>query len=216
MTSDRPPLVIMGAGGHAKVVIDMLLERDEYRLAGCVTHEPGAAEILGVPVLGDDEALAGVYASGVRHAFVAVGNNRVRADRLQHVRALGFTVVNAISRHAIVSTRVTLGAGVAIMPGAVINVDSVVEDGAIINTGATVDHDCRIGAFAHIAPGTHLAGNVTVGEGTFLGVGTAVIPRCAIGAWTMIGAGSAVVRNIGDHVTAVGVPARVIKTGGRS
>ena len=93
MTSDRPPLVIMGAGGHAKVIIDMLLERDEYRLAGCVTHEPGAAEILGVPVLGDDEALADVYASGVRHAFVAVGNNRVRADRLQHVRALGFTVV---------------------------------------------------------------------------------------------------------------------------
>lgn len=214
MSSDRVPVIVMGAGGHAKVIIDMLLQSAEYRLAGCVTHEPGATEVMGLPVIGDDDTLGTVYASGVRHAFVAIGNNRVRADRMHYARSIGFTIVNAISGHAIVSSRATLGAGVAIMPGAVINVDTVVEDGAIINTGATVDHDCRIGKFAHIAPGTHLAGNVTVGEGAFLGVGTAVIPRRAIGAWTTIGAGSAVVRDIGDHVTAVGVPARVITTTG--
>jgi UDP-perosamine 4-acetyltransferase len=217
MTNDRSPLIVIGGGGHAKVIVDMLIERAEYWLAGCITHEADAADVLGLPILGDDDALAGVYASGVRHAFVAIGNNRVRADRLQYARAIGFTIVNAISSYAILSTRVRLGAGIAIMPGAVINVDSVVEDGAIINTGATVDHDCRIGACAHIAPGTHLAGNVTVGEGAFLGIGTAVIPRRTIGAWATIGAGSAVVRDIGEGVTAVGVPARVIKaTDGRS
>jgi UDP-perosamine 4-acetyltransferase len=212
MTNDRSPLVVMGAGGHAKVIVDMLLERAEFWLAGCITHETDVTDVLGLPILGGDDALSRVFASGVRHAFVAIGNNRVRADRMQHARGIGFTIVNAISRHAIVSSRVTLGAGIAIMPGAVINVDTVVGDGAIINTGATVDHDCRIGAFAHIAPGTHLAGNVTVGEGAFLGVGTSVIPRRAIGSWTTIGAGSAVVRDIGEGVTAVGVPARVTRT----
>lgn len=211
MTRDDAPVIVMGAGGHAKVIIDMLLDRDEQRLAGCVTFDTGAADVLGLPILGNDDALGRLFASGLRHVFVAIGDNRVRAERLRHVRALGFTVVNAISRHATVSPRVTLGQGVAIMPGAVINVDTVVEDGAIINTGATVDHDCRIGACAHIAPGSHLAGNVTVGAGTFLGVGTSVIPRRSIGAWSTIGAGSAVVRDIGDRVTAVGVPARVIK-----
>jgi UDP-perosamine 4-acetyltransferase len=211
MTADGAPVILLGSGGHAKVIIDMLLDRNDCRLAGCVTFETDAADLLGLPILGNDDALGGLFASGLRHVFVAIGDNRVRAERLKHVRGLGFTIVNAISRHATVSSRATLGQGVAIMPGAVINVDTIVEDGAIINTGATVDHDCRIGACAHIAPGTHLAGNVTIGEGTFLGVGTSVIPRRAIGAWSTIGAGSAIVRDIGDRVTAVGVPARVIK-----
>jgi len=211
MTRDDAPVIVMGAGGHAKVIIDMLIDRNDCRLAGCVTNETGAADLLGLPRLGNDDDLARLLASGLGRVFVAIGDNRVRAERLQHVRGLGFTIVNAISRHAIVSARATLGVGVAIMPGAVINVDAIVSDGAIINTGATVDHDCRIGLCAHIAPGTHLAGTVTVGEGTFVGVGTSVIPRRSIGAWSTIGAGSAVVRDIGDGVTAVGVPARVIR-----
>jgi len=211
MTRDDAPVILMGSGGHAKVIIDMLVDRGDIRIAGCVTVDTDAADLLGLPILGNDDALGDLHASGLRHVFVAIGDNRVRAERMQHVRALGFTIVNAISRHAIVSARARLGQGVAIMPGAVINVDAVVEDGAIINTGATVDHDCRIGACAHIAPGAHLAGHVTVGTGTFLGVGTSVIPRRTIGAWSLIGAGSAVVHDIGDRVTAVGIPARVIK-----
>ncbi len=207
----RTAVVIIGAGGHAKVVIDMLQERGEFELTGCVSADPDFRAILDVPVLGGDDALPRILSSGVRHAFVAIGENRLRAALTLHVLGLGFSVVNAISRHAVVSRRATLGAGIAIMPGASINVDTIVADGAIINTGATVDHDCRIGAYAHLGPGTNLAGTVVVGEGAFLGAGCCVIPGCAVGAWSTVGAGAAVVRDVAERVTAAGVPARVLK-----
>jgi UDP-perosamine 4-acetyltransferase len=201
------PVVIVGAGGHAKVIIDLLQERGEIELAGCVSRESG--EVLGLPWLGDDDALPGILASGLRRAFVAIGDNRLRSELLRRLTGLGFAMVNAISSQAVVSRRAALGTCVAVMPGAVVNVDTIVEDGAIINTSAHVDHDCRIGACAHIGPGTALAGNVTIGEGAFLGVGSRVIPRRTVGAWSTLGAGAVVVRDIPSHVTAVGVPARV-------
>jgi UDP-perosamine 4-acetyltransferase len=205
----RPRVVVIGAGGHAKVVLDILIDRGDVDLAGCVTAESHAAALLGVPILGSDDVLPGVLAGGVTHAFVAIGENRVRATLQRRVVTLGFSLVNAISRHAVLSARVTLGSGIVIMPGAVINVDTVIGDGAIVNTAASVDHDGQIGAFAHIGPGSTLAGNVTVGEGAFLGAGTTVIPRRTIGAWTTAGAGAVIVRDLPDGVIAVGVPARI-------
>jgi UDP-perosamine 4-acetyltransferase len=207
VTATDERVVIIGGGGHAKVIIDMLQERGEVELAGCVSRESG--NVLGLSWLGDDDALPTLRASGLRRAFVAIGDNRLRADLMRHVTSLGFSLVNAISSQATISRRAILGSGVAIMPGAIVNVDSTVDDGAIINTAAHLDHDCRIGSCAHIGPGCSLAGNVTIGEGAFLGVGTAVIPRRTVGAWSMVGAGAVVVRDIPPHVTAVGVPARV-------
>ena len=204
-----PRTVVLGSGGHAKVVLDILLDRGEVDLAGCVTADAGISSLLGVPVLGADDALPGLLSSGVTHAFIAVGENRVRAKLQRRVQSLGFSLVNAISTHAVLSTRVKMGLGIVIMPGAVVNVDTIVGDGAIINTGATVDHDGHIGAFAHIGPGSSLAGNVTVGEGAFLGAGTTVIPQRSIGAWTTAGAGAVIVKDLPDGVVAVGVPARV-------
>lgn len=205
----RPRTVVIGAGGHAKVVLDILLARRDVDLVGCVTAETGATTLLDVPILGGDEVLPRVLADGVTHAFVAIGENRVRARLQRRVQDSGFLLINAISRHAVLSDRVTLGTGIVVMPGAVINVDTVVGDGAIINTGASVDHDGNIGAFAHIGPGSTLAGNVTVGEGAFLGAGTTVIPRRSIGAWTTAGAGAVIVNDLPEGVIAVGVPARV-------
>ena len=208
MTS-RPRVVVIGGGGHAKVVLDILIDRADVELAGCVTAVTTVSTVLGVPVLGADDVLPAVAASGVTHAFVAVGENRLRAKLQRHVTELGFSLINAISRSAVLSARVNLGTGIAIMPGAIVNVDTTIGDGAIINTGASVDHDGAIGAFAHIGPGSTLAGNVTVGEGTFLGAGTTVIPRRTIGAWTTSGAGAVVVQDLPGGVLAVGVPARV-------
>lgn len=208
MTAARPAVVIIGAGGHAKVIVDILEERQEFELAGCIS--PDASALLGLPVLGGDEALPRILSSGIRHAFVAIGSNRVRAERMRHAVQLGFSIVNAVSGSATVSRRATLRTGVAIMPGAVVNVDTVVEDGAIINTGATVDHDCRIGAYAHIGPGATLAGTVIVGEGAFLGAGSCVIPLRTVGAWSTVGAGAVVVRDVPERVTTAGVPARIL------
>jgi sugar O-acyltransferase (sialic acid O-acetyltransferase NeuD family) len=99
-----------------------------------------------------------------------------------------------------------------ILPSATVNIDSVVGNHVILNTSSSVDHDCRIGDYAHIAPGCHLGGGIIVGEGTFLGVGTSVVPGVRIGRWSVIGAGAVVTKDLQDNCTAVGVPARVIKT----
>jgi UDP-perosamine 4-acetyltransferase len=204
-------VVVIGGGGHAKVIIEILQDAGLFEVAGCTA--PGReTRVLDVPVLGDDSQLPRIYASGVRNAFVGIGDNRLRRALAQNVLAVGFNLVNAISPRAALSRRVETGVGVAVMAGAVINACCRLGDGCIINTGATVDHDCAIGDWAHIAPGTNLAGCVTVGEGAFLGIGSRVIPKITLGAWTTVGAGAVVIRDLPAAVTAVGVPARI--TGG--
>ena len=200
-------VVILGGGGHAKVVIDILEQAAEFAIAGFLSPAEQPDEICGYRRLGSDGALDEVLRSGVASAFVASGDNQRRMDSIALVRRHGFTLVNAISPAAMVSPRATLRAGIAVMPGAVINAGSLVEDGAIVNTNATVDHDCVVGAGAHVAPGTTLAGCVRLGDGVFLGTGSSVIPGIAIGSWTTVGAGAVVVADLPDHVVAVGVPA---------
>lgn len=203
--------VILGAGGHAKVVIDILRESGTLELAGCL-HQGGAGHaVSGIPVLGDDSLLPALLAGGTRHIFVALGDNALRLRMIDYVLSLGFTLLTAVSRHAVLSPSVEVGAGAAVMPGAVINADSLVGEGAIVNTGATVDHDCVLGRMSHVGPGSSLAGNVRIGAGSFLGTGTRVIPRIQIGEWSVTGAGAVVVADIPDRVLSVGVPARIVK-----
>ena len=101
------------------------------------------------------------------------------------------------------------------MPGAVVNALAHLERGVIVNTHASIDHDCRIGAFAHVAPGVALAGDVTVGEGALIGIGAAVVPGRTIGAWSTVGAGASVVGDVAPGETVVGVPARPLRRGQR-
>jgi UDP-perosamine 4-acetyltransferase len=203
-------LVVIGGGGHAKVIIEILQETGEFQLAGCTVSESAERSVLGVPVLGGDSELPGVLAAGVRYAFVAIGSNHLRRRLAAAVQEMGFRLANAVSPRAVVSPSAAVGRGVAVMAGAVINACSTLGDGCIVNTGATVDHDCRLGDWSHIAPGTNLAGNVSIGEGSFLGTGCRVIPGISIGEWTTVGAGATVIHDLPPRVTAVGVPARVL------
>lgn len=203
--------VIIGAGGHAKAIVDILRLDPHVELVGCIGHDR-AATVLGLPVLGGDELLPELLKQGIRHAFVAIGNNARRHALAKHAEALGFELVNAISPRAYLASGVTLGTGVAIMPGCVIQPDNRIGSYSIINTGATVDHDGNIGIACHIAPGCHLSGNVTVGDESFLGTGTSVIDGMRIGEGCMIGAGAAVIRPIPSFSLAVGVPAVVKRT----
>jgi UDP-perosamine 4-acetyltransferase len=205
-------IVIVGAGGHAKVIIEILEECGRFEIAGCTSADAGQRELLDIPVLGDDSILPGLREAGVHCAFVALGDNRARWKKAQELAEMGFTLVNAVSPRAIVSRRAILGRGVAVMPGAVINVLTRIEDGAIVNTGATVDHECHLGGFSHVGPGSSLAGCVSVAEGAFLGAGTCVVPGVSIGSWSVIGAGSVVISDIGEFVTAVGAPAAIINS----
>lgn len=206
-------VVVVGAGGHAKVCVE-LLRAMGMQVDYCIGGGDGgaAATCVGVPVLQGDEHIGRLREEErYQYAFVAIGANRLREKLAAKVIAQGYRLVNAISPLAMISPSARLGNGVAIMAGATVNADSAIADLAIINTGATVDHDCRIGRAVHIAPQCGLAGNVTVGDGSMLGIGCKVIPEQTIGANVVLGAGSVVISSIPDGVTAVGVPARIIR-----
>jgi UDP-perosamine 4-acetyltransferase len=203
--------VLVGSGGHAKVIIDILRHNPEVELAGCTSSDPECREVMGLPVLGTDAVLPSLLQAGVTQAFVAIGDNRARVRVAREVAGLGFFIINAIHPCTTIAPSVKLGKGIAVMAGVVINPDTMVADYAVVNTGATVDHDGSLGEGCHLAPGTHLAGNVSIGAGAFLGVGCSAIPEVSVGDWSVVGAGAAIVADIPAKVLALGVPARVIK-----
>lgn len=201
-------VVIVGGGGHAKVVIESLRAAGKA-VAAVIDADPTARSVAGVPVVGDDTALPGLRDQGLDEAFVAIGDNRLRARLAQGLIEQGFVLVNAIHPSAVISPSARLGHGVAVMAGAVINAEVQIGDLAIINTGAVIDHDCRLGAACHLGPASALAGGVSLGARSFLGVGTRVIPNMTIGADVVVGAGAVVVRDLPDAVVAIGVPAKI-------
>lgn len=204
------PTIIIGSGGHAKVIVDILNSGGEYNAIGFTDpHRKG--KIMNLPILGDDSILNELFNNGISHAFVALGDNRIRLEISNKIRSMGFNLINVISPHALLSKTVQIGVGIAVMPGVVVNAETKIGDISILNTGVTIDHDCSIGIAAHIAPGCHLAGCVTIEEGVFLGVGTNIIPEICIGEWTIIGAGSTVINDIPSCSVAVGLPAKKIK-----
>ncbi len=205
----KDKLVVLGSGGHARVLLDIAETCGEFEVVGCIARECKSSE-LAVPYLGDESHLPLLFADGVRRAFVAIGDNADRQQVTARVLALGFDLVNLVSPQAAVSRRAHLGKGVAIMPGAVVNAGTRLEDGCILNSGAIADHDCRIGPYAHVAPATVLAGDVEIEEGAFVGVGARVIPGIRIGSWSIVGAGAVVIADIPSGVTAVGVPASIL------
>ena len=206
-----PAVVVIGAGGHAKVVVELIRAQGRYDVVGCTDPAPERGDVVGAPILGGDDILPDLYAQGVRHCFVALGDNPLRMKVARRVTSLGFELINAISPNAIVSPTARLGHGVAVMAGAVINAATVVEDLAIINTRSVVDHDCQIGEAAHVAPRAALAGGVRIGPLAFVGAGATIVPGISVGESSIIGAGATVISNLGPNLVAVGVPARPVQ-----
>ena len=204
-------VILVGAGGHAKVIADIILQNKNYEVAGIV-DERTENGFWGIPVLGRDADLLSVrHALGIAYAFVALGDCRLREKVTEKVLVAGYRLMNAISQYARISDRASLGQGIAVMPGAVINADVHIADGCIINTNASVDHDGEIGAFTHIAPGTAVSGYVTVGRRCLLGTGSRVIDRITIGDNVTVGAGSVIINNVNGNCTIAGVPAERIR-----
>ncbi|VVP12550.1 acetyltransferase [Pseudomonas fluorescens] len=202
-------IVVIGAGGHAKVCIELLRAQGDV-VAFCIGSSDSSDTCVGVPVLKSDDHLATLRKEGYWRVFVALGSNALRNRLAKSAIDLGFVLVNALSPSAVISPSAKIGNGVAVMAGAVINAEAIISDLCIINTGATIDHDCQIGLAAHIAPQSALAGNVEIGKESFVGIGTKIIPTIRVGECVMIGAGSVVISDVNSRTTVVGVPAKVI------
>ena len=204
-------IIVIGAGGHAKVEIDILFESDfGGYIAGAIDNTPTTVgKALGkTKIIGDDSILSTLLPAQYQF-IVAIGDNEVRSALFKTWKGSGFNAMSSIHPKSTISDSVSIGEGTAIMAGAVINCDSVIGDNVIINTNATVDHDVKIGSHAHIAPGSHLSGRISVGEGAFIGTGATILPGIEIGSWAIIGAGSTVTRDVLPNRTVWGVPAKL-------
>ena len=193
-------MILYGASGHAKVIIDTL-EAIGKEIDYVVDDDASISSLLGYEVRRD----SGHYDS----AIVSIGNGKIRKEIVGRLEVKEW--VKAIHPKATVSPHSIIGEGSVVMAGAVINSGAVIGKHCIINTGATVDHDCVIGDYCHIAPGVNISGDTHIGEGTWVGVGSCVIQYLNIGKNCFIGAGSVVVKDLPDNVVAYGNPCRIIK-----
>lgn len=196
-------IVGMGAGGHAKVLLDAVLAAGEHEVIGLLAREGTA--VLGIPVLGGDDLLPSL---GVAGAFLGVGDLPVRRRLCERVRELELTLISVLHPRATLARSARFGPGLALLAQAVINPDAQLGMNVIVNTGAIVEHDCQVGDHVHVAPRALLCGGVRVGENTHVGAGAVVREGITLGRDVVVGAGAVVVRDVPDGQLVVGIPAR--------
>lgn len=210
-------VIIIGSGGHAKVLADIVLgQKDRYELLGFVDSDGAkwGAEIFGSPVLGGDERVFGDSPSSffLINGIGSTGETRKRAAIFECFKSKGFIFCNVISDFSYLSEQTAYGEGLQLISGGVIHPGCRLGSNVLVNTGASIDHDCVIGDNAHIAPGATLSGGVSVGEGAHIGSGATVIQGVSIGAGALVAAGAVVVSDVERNATVAGVPAKSIST----
>lgn len=205
--------MIVGAGGHGRVVLDILLSARSCRVVGFLDSNPAlhGRRMDGLPVLGDLAALPGLRAQGVRRAVVAIGDNGVRRAFTHRIADSGLELINAVHPSAHLAHNVNLGRNVVIAAGALVCAHCQIGDSVILNTGCIVDHETMIGTAVHVCPGVKLAGRVVVQSGAFIGIGATVLQGLRIGCEAVVGGGAVVIDDVEPMSTVVGVPARVVR-----
>jgi UDP-perosamine 4-acetyltransferase len=210
-------VIVIGAGGHARVVIDALQRSGVTVLGVCdPTLSSGSAGPLGVPCLGSDAALESYDRSAVLlvNGIGSIGDPALRITVYQRMTAAGWKFYSLVHPKAVIGTECTIASGAQIMAGAILQPGTHVGENAIVNTAASIDHDCRIGDHAHIAPGAVLCGNVVIGTGAHIGSGAVIVQGLTVGAHALIGAGVTVTRPVAEdarltlHTIAAEIPIR--------
>lgn len=202
------------ADGHAKVVLEILKAGKMYDVVGFIDDDASklGSEIKGLKVIGNTDELANLKKTlGVECAIVAIGNNALRRKLSQKIIASGLELINAIHPTAYFDPDVEIGKGCYIGQGVIVVTGTKIGNSVNIHTGATIDHDNIIEEGANLGPGVHTAGRVKIGRDAFLGTGAIVIPDGMVGEGSVIGAGAVVTKHLPPFITAVGVPAKVIK-----
>lgn len=208
-------IVIIGEGGHSKVIKDIIDTIKGYEIVGFLDDK------YDKPLVKEDLFFAPL--SSVTHLLehftdikfiIAIGDNHVRKKIVHKLNISDSFYVTLQHPSSIISTSTLIGVGTVIMPLSVINADSKIGHHSIINSGAVIEHDNNIGDFVHISPHATLTGSVKIEEGVHIGAGSTLIPNVEIGEWTVIGAGATVINNIPPHSLAVGTPAMLKVLGG--
>ncbi|MBI2565681.1 MAG: NeuD/PglB/VioB family sugar acetyltransferase [Candidatus Schekmanbacteria bacterium] len=213
---ERIPIIGLGAGGHACVVIDILRQDGRFEVVALLDRDPrrwGEA-LEGVTILGGDDRLAALREHGVAHAFVGVGGIGSQEGRrllVERAALAGYIVVQAVHPRAVVAATARLGEGTTVGANAIINPRAVVSAHVIVNTGAIVEHDAVVEPFAHLAPAAVVLGAAHVGAGAFVGAGAVVREGTSVGAGALVGAGAIVLTDIPPDTVAYGCPAKAIR-----
>jgi sugar O-acyltransferase (sialic acid O-acetyltransferase NeuD family) len=205
-------IIILGGGGHAKVLIDLMIVNGNYEIVGILDIGlMKGAKVLGVPVLGGDDILTDIFNKGIKTMCIAVGSardNSTRCRLFDTSKQIGFTISSLIHSNSYVSEKSTISEGVQIMAGVTIQTSTCIGENSIINTGTIIDHDCFVGKHTHICPGVIIAGGVTIGNNSFIGPGATVTKGVEIGNNSVVGAGAVVINDVPDGLMVIGVPAK--------
>lgn len=197
-------LLVAGAGGHAKVVVDAAIAAG-HEVVGIVGREGDPTHVQGVPV--------SLHASSIDadRFVIAIGDNLVRSKMYAEYCDRGLEPVTVVHPSATIAPTAVLGAGTFVAAGVIVNPDARIGENVILNTGCTVDHDCTVCDHAHIGPNASLCGAVVISDGVLIGVGACAIAGTHVGEWSVIGAGAAVTDDLPASSVCVGVPARPIR-----
>ncbi|MGB0383244.1 MAG: acetyltransferase [Ardenticatenaceae bacterium] len=209
-------VISLGAGGHAKVIIEILRMDSRYELVGLLDSKPGLVgkKVLGVPILGDDNLLPELVQQGVNSFVIGLGstgNNQPRQRLFEFALSHNLEPLTVVHPRAICSVWAKVGHGSQLLPGSIVNGGAVLGENVLINSGAIVEHDCVIANHVHIATGAKLASTVHVGRLAHIGAGATVRQCITIGEGVVVGAGAVVVKDVAPHTVVVGVPARILR-----
>lgn len=205
------PVIIIGAGGHARVLFDCL-RLQGVNVLGMLDKEGVENGNSDLPIIGDDSAISEYPSNTVElvNGLGSVGNMKLRTGIFTKFKNLGYCFRNVIHPSAIIAHDCELGEGVQVLAGAVINTGTKIAADTIVNTGAIVDHECIVGSHVHIAPGCTLSGGIHIGDGTHIGTGATIIQGISIGNRALVAAGAVVVKNVPDGEKVMGVPAKIV------
>jgi UDP-perosamine 4-acetyltransferase len=209
-------IILLGAGGHASVVLNILKQYDNIDIIGFTDlNYPALKKYKGHKILGTDKKLSDIYKNNqATHAFISLGstcNNQLRKNLFNIIIDLGYKSLNIIHKNSVIAENIKLGTGNLISSGVNINPDVIIGNNNIINTGSIIEHGTKIGDHVHVAPGSILAGNVKVGNLSHIGLGARVIEGINIGKNCLIGAGAVIIEDVPDNSVVVGVPGEIIK-----
>jgi UDP-perosamine 4-acetyltransferase len=211
-----PSCIILGAGGHARMLIDCLNGQSAVRVVGALhgAKEARSSDLLGIPILGSDELLPKLRKAGVSLFVVGVGatgDNRPREKLFHMALGAGLAPMTVVHPSAIISSKARIEKGAQLLPGCIVNCGAVIGANVIVNSRVIVEHDCVLEEHCHAAPGAILGGNVRVGWRAHVGIGSCIRQGVRIGSDSLVGAGAVVLHDVPDNTVVVGNPARFLR-----